>query len=38
VVHNGPRDYLGTMTKGEITITANEVGSAGSVIIRKPDE
>jgi len=37
-VHNGEQSYLGTMTKGEITITANEVGSYGSGIIRKPDE
>jgi len=37
-VHNGPREYLGTMTKGEITIVANEVGSAGSVIVRDADE
>jgi murein DD-endopeptidase MepM/ murein hydrolase activator NlpD len=38
VVHNGARDYLGTMTKGETIIVANEVGSAGSVIVREPDE
>ena len=38
VVHNGSAPYLGTMTKGEITITANQVGTAGSVIFRKPDE
>jgi LasA protease len=38
VVHNGERPYLGTMTKGEITIIANEVGTSGSGIIRKPDE
>jgi len=38
VVHNGSKPYLGTMTKGEITITANEVGSAGSGIVRDPDE
>ena len=37
-VHNGERPYLGTMTKGEITIIANEVGTYGSGIIRKPDE
>lgn len=38
VVRNGSRAYLGTMSKGEITITANEVGSAGSVIIRDSDK
>jgi murein DD-endopeptidase MepM/ murein hydrolase activator NlpD len=38
VVHNGEKPYLGTMTKGQITITANEVGSYGSGIVRKPDE
>jgi murein DD-endopeptidase MepM/ murein hydrolase activator NlpD len=38
IVHNGERPYLGTMTKGDITITANEVGTYGSGIIRKPDE
>jgi len=38
VVHNGDREYLGTMTKGDTTIIANEVGTAGSVIYRKPDE
>jgi len=37
-VHNGTREYLGTLTKGEITIVANEVGSAGSNITRKPNE
>lgn len=38
VVHNGEKPYLGTMTKGEIKITANEVGTFGSGIVRKPDE
>ena len=38
VVHNGEKPYLGTMVKGEIIITANEVGTYGSGIIRKPDE
>ena len=38
VVHNGKQPYLGTMTKGDITIIANEVGTAGSTIFRKPDE
>lgn len=38
VVSNGSKPYLGTMTKGEITIVANEVGSAGSGIVRDPDE
>jgi LasA protease len=38
VIHNGDQPYLGTMTKGDITIIANEVGTAGSTIIRKPDE
>jgi LysM repeat protein len=38
VVHNGSKPYLGTMEKGEITIIANEVGTAGSVIIRESDE
>lgn len=38
VVHNGEKPYLGTMTKGDITITANEVGTYGSGIVRKPDE
>ena len=38
VTHNGRKPYLGTLTKGELTITANEVGTAGSTIIREPDE
>jgi LasA protease len=38
IVHNGERPYLGTMTKGEISIFANEVGTYGSGIIRKSDE
>ena len=38
VIHNGDKAYLGTMTKGDVTIVANEVGTAGSVIFRKPDE
>ena len=37
-VHNGGKPYQGSLTKGEITITANEVGTADSVIIRKSDE
>jgi murein DD-endopeptidase MepM/ murein hydrolase activator NlpD len=38
VIHNGTRAYLGTMTKGDTTIVSNEVGTAGSVIFRDPDE
>jgi LasA protease len=38
VVRNGEKPYLGSMTKGNITIIANEVGTATSVIFRKPDE
>ena len=38
VVHNGEKAYLGTMTKGNTTIVANEVGTASSTIFRKPDE
>jgi LasA protease len=38
VTHNGRKPYLGTMTKGEITITANEAGTAGSTIFREADE
>lgn len=38
VIRNGEKPYLGTMTKGDVTIIANEVGTAGSVIFRKPDE
>jgi len=38
VVQNGERAYLGTLTKGKTTIIANEVGTASSVIFRKPDE
>ena len=38
VIHNGKKPYLGTMTKGDVTIIANEVGTAGSTIFRKPDE
>jgi len=38
VIHSGEKAYLGTMTKGDVTIIANEVGTAGSVIYRKPDE
>ena len=38
IVSAGNRPYLGTMTKGNITIIANEVGTASSVIFRKPDE
>ena len=38
VVHNGEKPYLGTMVKGEITVIANEVGTFGSGIVRKPDE
>ena len=38
VIHNGEAPYLGTMTKGNVTIIANQVGTAGSVIFRDPDE
>jgi len=38
VIHNGEDPYLGTMTKGDVTIIANQVGTAGSVIFRDPDE
>ncbi len=38
VVHNGEKPYLGTMVKGETVVTANEVGTFGSGIVRKPDE
>jgi LasA protease len=38
VVQNGERAYLGTLTKGKTTIIANEVGTASSIIFRKPDE
>ena len=37
-VHNGSKPYQGTIEKGEITIVANEVGTAGSTIVREPDE
>ena len=38
VIHNGEDPYLGTMTKGDVTIIANPVGTASSVIFRDPDE
>lgn len=38
VIHNGDNPYEGTMTKEDITIIANPVGTAGSVIFRDPDE
>jgi len=38
VVHQGKLPYEGTLTKGDITINANPVGTADSVIFRKPDE
>ena len=38
VIHNGEEPYLGTMTRDEVTIIANQVGTAGSVIFRDPDE
>jgi LasA protease len=37
-VHNGDQPYEGTMTKGDQTVTASPVGSAGSSITRSPDE
>ncbi len=37
-VHAGDKPYEGTMTKGDITIIANPVGTASSVIYRKPNE
>lgn len=38
VVRNGEKPYLGTMVKGETIVTANEVGTYGSGIVRQPDE
>jgi LasA protease len=38
VVRKGKNPYEGTMTKGDVTITANQVGTAYSVIYRDPDE
>jgi LasA protease len=38
VVHAGAKPYLGTMTKGDETITASTVGSYESRIIRTRDE
>lgn len=37
-IFNGKIPYEGTMTKGDITIIANPVGTASSIIFRKPDE
>jgi murein DD-endopeptidase MepM/ murein hydrolase activator NlpD len=38
VISNGDLPYEGTMTKGEVTITANPVGTAYSVIYRDTDD
>lgn len=37
-VHNGEKIYEGTLTKGEITITAHPGGVASSTIFRQSDE
>ena len=37
-IHNGNAPYLGTMTKEDVTIIANQVGTASSVIYRDSDE
>jgi murein DD-endopeptidase MepM/ murein hydrolase activator NlpD len=37
-VHAGAKPYEGTMTRGSRTITADPVGQAWSIIIRKPDD
>ena len=38
VVRNGENPYEGTLTKGDVTIIANQVGRASSVIFRNRDE
>lgn len=37
-VHAGSKPYEGTMTRGGLTVIADPVGQAWSVIFRKPDE
>ena len=37
-VHAGAKPYEGTMTRGGLTVIADPVGQAWSVIFRKPDE
>ncbi len=37
VVHNGVNPYEGTLTRGEITITADPFGTAGATIFRDKD-
>ena len=37
-VHAGAQPYLGTLTRGGRTVTADPVGQAWSIIIRLPDE
>lgn len=37
-VHAGAKPYEGTMTRGGLTVIADPVGQAWSIIIRKPDE
>jgi len=37
-VHAGVNPYEGTMTRGGLTVTADPVGQAWSIIFRKPDE
>lgn len=37
-IYNGDEPYLGTMVKGDVTIVANPVGRASSVIFRESDE
>lgn len=38
VVHDGDLPYEGTLTKGDITITAHPAGTASTMIFRQPDE
>lgn len=38
VVHAGAKPYEGTMTRGTLTVIADPVGQAWSIIFRKPDE
>ncbi|MFZ5910291.1 MAG: peptidoglycan DD-metalloendopeptidase family protein [Chloroflexota bacterium] len=37
-IHEGKLPYEGTMTKGDVTIIANPVGTASSIIFRKSNE
>jgi murein DD-endopeptidase MepM/ murein hydrolase activator NlpD len=38
IVHMGKAPYEGTLTKGDVTITAHPAGVASATIFRKPDE